>query len=370
MARRCGDFGDGAHRDFVRDLEPDVGQRAEGRTVVSVHEGAKAAEALLVAIAVHHAFNNNRPVTHTRSHTFGPLISISDSHERLGMNSFIGPFDTHLVCPTSMLLLSLLPAFALSAAGLVQQGIFQSSSLTSSCDASGVPSCSNSSDVANLCCFEYPGGLITLTQFWDTHPSTGPSDSWTIHGLWPNHCDGTYDQGCDPSRYYTDLPDLLTNQGAGDTLSFMHKYWVDIHGDNEHFWQHEWNKHGTCYSTLNPSCLLGDSPQGAEAVAFFQTVVKLYKQYNIYGALSNAGITPAKNREYSQSDLESALSTAFGVTPGFGCSHGRYLNEAYIWFNLQGSVVDGTFTAVNAPTPGNCGSDGILYVPKQGHHVE
>jgi hypothetical protein len=22
------------------------------------------------------------------------------------------------------------------------------------------------------------------TQFWDTDPVTGPSNSWTIHGLW------------------------------------------------------------------------------------------------------------------------------------------------------------------------------------------
>ena len=29
-------------------------------------------------------------------------------------------------------------------------------------------------------------GLIQQVQFWDTDPVTGPSDSWTIHGLWPN----------------------------------------------------------------------------------------------------------------------------------------------------------------------------------------
>ena len=27
-------------------------------------------------------------------------------------------------------------------------------------------------------------GLLLQTQFWDTNPSTGPSNSWTIHGAW------------------------------------------------------------------------------------------------------------------------------------------------------------------------------------------
>jgi ribonuclease T2 len=45
-------------------------------------------------------------------------------------------------------------------------------------------SCHNSTAVADLCCFNAPGGQILQTQFWDTAPATGPNDSWTIHGLW------------------------------------------------------------------------------------------------------------------------------------------------------------------------------------------
>lgn len=37
---------------------------------------------------------------------------------------------------------------------------------------------------APTCCYQYPGGALLQTQFWDTDPATGPSDSWTIHGLW------------------------------------------------------------------------------------------------------------------------------------------------------------------------------------------
>lgn len=49
-------------------------------------------------------------------------------------------------------------------------------------------SCQNTTAVADLCCFNAPGGQLLQTQFWDTDPATGPTDSWTIHGLWPDHC--------------------------------------------------------------------------------------------------------------------------------------------------------------------------------------
>lgn len=45
-------------------------------------------------------------------------------------------------------------------------------------------SCSSGATTTNYCCFNFPGGLLLQTQFWDTNPPTGPSDSWTIHGLW------------------------------------------------------------------------------------------------------------------------------------------------------------------------------------------
>lgn len=137
-------------------------------------------------------------------------------------------------------------------------------------------SCQNTTSVSDLCCFNAPGGQLVQTQFWDTSiffalwclalknrdwqfsdPSTGPSNSWTIHGLWPDHCDGTYDSNCDTSRAYTNITAILNSYGKTDLLSYMNEYWVDENGDNESFWEHEWGKHGTCISTLKPSCYTG-----------------------------------------------------------------------------------------------------------------
>lgn len=45
-------------------------------------------------------------------------------------------------------------------------------------------SCHNTTAQANTCCFNTPGGQLLQTQFWDSHPATGPADHWTVHGLW------------------------------------------------------------------------------------------------------------------------------------------------------------------------------------------
>ncbi|KAI0695632.1 ribonuclease T2 [Cytidiella melzeri] len=237
--------------------------------------------------------------------------------------------------------------------------------VSSGCGTSGPASCTNTTKETNLCCFEAPGGLLLQTQFWDTDPSTGPSDSWTIHGLWPDHCDGTFSENCDSSRDYTDIAGLLTAQGASDTLAFMQEYWVDIDGDNEEFWEHEWSTHGTCYSTLEPSCLPSGSAKGAEAVAFFQTVVNLFKTLPTYDWLSQGGILPSSSKTFTLSQITTALKSASGVTPALDCD-GSSLNEISWYFHLKGSLLDGEFVPIDAPEKGSCASSGLKYPLKSG----
>ncbi|KAI0296141.1 ribonuclease T2-like protein [Russula brevipes] len=229
--------------------------------------------------------------------------------------------------------------------------LFSSTQIPSDCGISGPPSCSISSPPEDeLCCYEYPGGLLLQTQFWDTHPSTGPDDSWTIHGF----CDGSFESDCDPGRSYKNIAELLKAQGAGDTLSYMDEYWVDMHGNNEQFWQHEWSKHGTCYSTLQPSCLPSESPRGAEAVAFFQQVW-----------LASQGITPHRTRTHTLSELTRALKTASGYTPAISCS-GNQIKEIQWYFYVRGSLLDGEFEPIDTPIKSKCPSGGLRYIPKSG----
>jgi len=242
-------------------------------------------------------------------------------------------------------------------------GLSGHSSLTA-CGTSGETSCQNTTIQTNLCCFESPGGLIAQTQFWDTNPVTGPVDSWTIHGLWPDNCDGTYTSNCDPSRFYTSITNILNNAGRADLVDYMGTYMVSNDESPEKFWEHEWNNHGTCYSTLAPACYWSASPTGQDAVDFFSRVVNLFQTLPTYTWLANAGILPDSSRTYTLRTLTDALTSASGgFTPALDCHRGS-LTQIYWYFNLKGSLIDGDFVPISAPKAGNCPYRGIRYLPK------
>lgn len=53
----------------------------------------------------------------------------------------------------------------------------------------------------------------------------------------------------------------------------------------DRFWSHEWSKHGTCVSTLRPTCY-GDSYQKyQDVIDYFEKVLELRDTYDLYGAL-------------------------------------------------------------------------------------
>ncbi|TAQ89577.1 hypothetical protein B7494_g2080 [Chlorociboria aeruginascens] len=231
-------------------------------------------------------------------------------------------------------------------------------------------SCHNTTVVTNLCCFNAPGGQLLQTQFWDTSPSTGPSNSWTIHGLWPDNCDGSYQENCDSSRDYTGISSLLTAAGKTDVLSYMNTYWKNDpdDGSDEELWEHEWATHGTCINTLDPSCYTGYT-KGEEAVDFFSTVVNLFQTLDTYTWLANADIVPSSKATYTSAQIQAALKAGFGYAVTIECSSGA-LDQVYYSFDVRGSIQTGTFVPTSpVGQSGSCSSSGIKYLPKSGAAV-
>lgn len=98
----------------------------------------------------------------------------------------------------------------------------------------------------------------------------------------PDYCDGGFDQYCDNSRRYSNISLILVDSGRGDLLDEMRRYWKDFRGDDANLWEHEWNKHGTCISTLETHCYDSDYYPQQEVVDYFDKTVELFQGLPTY----------------------------------------------------------------------------------------
>ncbi|KAJ8123965.1 hypothetical protein ONZ43_g204 [Nemania bipapillata] len=254
-------------------------------------------------------------------------------------------------------------AFAAVSLALAALPIANAASLfdkRATCSSTTVQSCSTSASSSSVssCCVNKPGGQFLQTQFWDTDPVTGPSNSWTIHGLWPDNCDGTYSENCDSSRAYTDITTILQNNGKSSLVSYMQTYWQSNDETTEEFWEHEWSTHGTCISTLDPDCYSGYTT-GEEAADFFQVVVDLFQTLDTYSALSAAGITPSSTKTYTSAQIQAALLKVTGKAAVILCSNSE-LYQVYYGFFVNGPLQNGNFVASTiVGDSSNCPSSGV-----------
>ncbi|KAF9903521.1 ribonuclease T2-like [Linnemannia zychae] len=192
-------------------------------------------------------------------------------------------------------------------------------------------------------------GLIVLVQQWFN--GVGPSNAFTLHGLWPDTCAGGHGppNGCDPRRtYYNVAARLKSFKGASPGfMNEMNTYWGSFKGDNNGFWSHEWSKHGTCISNLAPSCVQNFSPN-QDVYGYFRQGLDLRGQYDLYKALANAGIMPGTTPDVE--DMHEAIEKAFGVDAQINCE-GGVLNEIWLYFNVKNG---NQYVPTNAKYPGSC----------------
>lgn len=122
------------------------------------------------------------------------------------------------------------------------------------------------------------------------------------------------------------------------------------------------NKHGTCYSTLNPSCFHHYKPQ-EEVVDFFSQTVNLFKTIPTYDILASAGIVPTTAHNYTHDQVQAALRRARGVNATLECDDGA-LYEIEYTFSVKGSVADGLFVPEEPIGEGDGCPASFMYLPK------
>lgn len=93
----------------------------------------------------------------------------------------------------------------------------------------------------------------------------------------PDHCDGNYDQSCDQERECYNISQILADADRSDLLDYMSIYWKDNRGNDPDLWAHEWNKHGTCISTLRTRCYVNYISQ-QEVVDYFNKTVEIFQK--------------------------------------------------------------------------------------------
>jgi ribonuclease T2 len=231
-----------------------------------------------------------------------------------------------------------------------------------SCSSGGVP------PGVDKCCYEAPGGVLVLTQFWNYNPSLGPVDEFTLHGLWPDKCDGTYDASCNPSLNIKGSVESILVGGFGDAAlyAYMKDNWKGLpdKGD-EYLWTHEFNKHGTCVNTIHPDCYGAEFKPNQNIYDYLRIATELHKTLPTYTYLAAAGITPSASKTYTKAEIQAALDKGFGSSVYFACD-GSALNEIWYFHHLQGSLLGQRFHALDALANGDCPASGIKYLPKSG----
>jgi ribonuclease T2 len=145
-------------------------------------------------------------------------------------------------------------------------------------------------------------------------------------------------------------------------VCLAHHFLLLIHGTVAH---PSFLPTGTCVSTLAPSCY-SSYTQYQDLFDFLQTTIDLRDQYDIYSALTSAGITPSSSKTYKLSALKAATQQAFGYAAAFQCSSGA-ISEVWIPFHTSGrsTSADG-FEQINPPySMDTCSSSaGIKWLPK------
>ena len=92
-----------------------------------------------------------------------------------------------------------------------------------------------------------------------------------------------------------------------------------------------------------------------------------YKGLPSYEWLATAGIVPSNSTKYTLSDMQAALTTAYGALPYIGCSGPKYnstaagknstdngytvVDELWYYHHVYGRPQNGNFVVVNATSP-------------------
>lgn len=142
--------------------------------------------------------------------------------------------------------------------------------------------------------------------------------TWGIHGLWPTLRGTEGPTSCNNSWHFSVKP-------IQDLLPEMMKKWPNMYEDTSQnsFWEHEWDKHGTCATSL---------PTTADEHKYFSTALKINDNFNALKLLNKHGIIPSKTASYNYTQYKTALSQELGgALPVIQCAYDKHTKQHVIY---------------------------------------
>nr|ABJ97523.1 S-RNase [Prunus webbii] len=145
---------------------------------------------------------------------------------------------------------------------------------------------------------------------------------FTIHGLWPsNYSNPKTPSNCNGSQF--DAIKLSPR-----LRSKLKRSWPDVEsGNDEGFWEGEWNKHGKC------------SEQTLNQMQYFERSHEMWIFHNITKILKNASIVPHPTKTWKYTDIVSAIKALTRTTPLLRCKRNPAQVKGQPQFQLLHEVV-------------------------------
>ena len=124
------------------------------------------------------------------------------------------------------------------------------------------------------------------------------SNTFSIHGLWPSFSSEKRMSDCNTGS-------KINVNIKGTTLDSMNTYWVSLTGPNKNFWNHEYNKHGYCYT---------ERYKLTDEQLYFESAVKLFQQHSLdqmmIQAIGDLKISESKEQQFTYEMLYKTLQNA------------------------------------------------------------
>ena len=164
---------------------------------------------------------------------------------------------------------------------------------------------------------EWPQSSCEYQKATGGHQCSIPSGvkGFTIHGIWPTKFKGRSPDYCDRKHPFDesqikDLEPQLRNQ------------WPNLYTDETktRFWEHEWEKHGTCAENL-------DALKGEHN--FFKAGLYFNVKFDIRSALAKSDIIPSSDG-YQVDDIANALHKEYKHNVCVGCRYHEDLGQLYM----------------------------------------